>query len=73
MNNLKIGDIIEFTGDELVPVLHKAEVRGICGSIVFTREILEVGVTATSFSELEDLITFGWKLPDSIGNLAKQL
>lgn len=72
MENLKVGDIIQFVGDELVISFHKAEVRGICGSIIFTREIYEKGVSNTAYLELDELITMGWtkleaEIPDMPG------
>ena len=59
---LKIGDILEFIGDELETKTHIMEVRAVLDSIIFVRDVFEVGVGPTTFMELEDLITFGWKL-----------
>ena len=62
---LKTGDILEFTGDELAPETHIMEVRAVLDSIIFFRDVLAVGVSSTSYMELEDLVAFGWKLKSS--------
>lgn len=62
MNNIKEGTILTFTGDETEPKEYKREVLGVCGKIVFTRDILENGFSAPDFFEVDDLITMGWKL-----------
>ena len=56
MDNLKIGDIISFSGN-------KEEVRGIAGNVIFTRKVFEKGFGQTTLlGDIEDLVTFGWKL-----------
>jgi len=62
---LKTGDILEFIGDELEPETHTMEVRAVLDSIIFFRDVLAVGVSSTSYMELEDLVAFGWKLKSS--------
>lgn len=62
MKNIKKGDVIEFIGDDLEKTLSIREVRGVCGEIVFVREVLTNGVGPTEFYEIEDLQTFGWKI-----------
>ena len=59
---LKTGDILEFIGDEVEPKTHTMEVRGVLDSIIFVRNVFEVGVGSTTSIELETLITYGWKL-----------
>ena len=55
MDNLKVGDVIVFR--EV-----KEEVRAVIDKIVFTRTVLDDGsVTPSSFHEIEDLITWGYK------------
>jgi hypothetical protein len=62
MENLKQGDKIEFIGDDLAKTVITKEVLGVCGRIVFTHEITSKGATPPDFDDVEDLITWGWKL-----------
>jgi hypothetical protein len=62
MKNLKTGDTIYFIGDDMNKSIHKEEVRGICGNVLFTRTIDKNGFGNTYFfGDIEDLETFGWK------------
>ena len=50
MNTIKfeVGQTLEFIGDEIEKKVYHAEVRGVCGEIVFLRDIIEVdGKVAT--------------------------
>lgn len=67
METLKIGDIITFIGDDIEKTVHKEEVRGIAGNLLFTRTLIDT-LNGAKFGptellgDIEDLITFGWKL-----------
>lgn len=57
MENLKVGDIIVGSANQDI------EIRAVLGNIIFSRVINDDGSKSmTSFDELEDLITLGFKL-----------
>lgn len=66
MENIKEGSLLSFTGSD--EVIHKMEVYGICGKVVFTRDLVtEDGIekkTALQFLDIDDLVTFGWILAE---------
>ena len=62
MNNLKVGDIIKFIGDDENKSIHREEIRGVCDKVIFTREILDNGFGETTYRDIDDVITMGWNL-----------
>jgi len=64
MKNIKEGSIIKFIADDNVPpseIPYTREVLGVCGKIVFTRDINTDGsFSPSSFYEIKDLETMGW-------------
>jgi len=61
---LKTGDVLEFAGDELEPLVHIMEVRAVVDTVVFVRNVYKASVGPTEYMELETIITYGWKLRD---------
>lgn len=61
MENIVDGSILEFQGsDERV---YQREVMGVCGRVVFVRDILGAGTfTPPFYAEIQDLKTMGWVL-----------
>ncbi len=63
MENLQLGDILFFIGDDIEKKLVREEVRGIAGNVIFSRTINETGTSATQFlGDIEDLKTMGWNI-----------
>lgn len=59
MRNLKKGDIIiNKCSDPIIEL----EIVEVLGDVIFNRAIKEEGVGMLGFDDLEDLITFGFKL-----------
>lgn len=60
MKEIKQGDVLKFTGDTIDKEIFWREVRGVCGSVIFTRDVIDGGYGPTELNDIEDLVTFGW-------------
>lgn len=66
MQDIKVGDVITFTGDDENNTVLREEVMGRIDQVVFTRSLLDKGATSSLHTPdlIEDLIAYGWELEE---------